>query len=69
LQTALSGGGKPRKRDVPQAEEAPLSLEQAADGFGYGKVPMAVKRPEQDLGGELFCKQGSGLGLTTASEF
>jgi len=47
---------------VEKAEEATLSLEEAADGFGDGEGPVAVEDWREDLGGELFGKQGGTLG-------
>src|SRR5438093_12444811 len=59
----ISDAGKPRKRDVPEAQEASLLLEQAADGFGNDEGPVAVGDRREDLGGELLGNQGGALGL------
>jgi hypothetical protein len=57
----VSGAGK-------ETEQSPFALEQAADGLGDGKGPMAAGDRRQDLGGKLFGKQDGTLGLTTAAK-
>jgi hypothetical protein len=63
---ALQDRGVSRLRQ--KAEQLAVALEEAAQGAGDGKGPVAVRDGSENLGRELFGKQEGALGLATGTE-